>query len=122
MSPNPTERLQFSARAPIARRGDHCANSEILRIRRERGGLALSDAEIELLSQTLEKIGPLVLEHVLACSLASRSCGSDDRSACRDPARRGVPLTRLRLGRATDTMLTQELTLSDRQRDQDGAC
>lgn len=52
----------------FARRGDHCANSEILRIRRERGGLALSDAEIELLNKTLEKIAPLVLEHVLESS------------------------------------------------------
>jgi hypothetical protein len=52
----------------FACRGDHCANSEILRVRRERGGLALDDIEIDLLSRTLEEIEPLVLRRILASS------------------------------------------------------
>jgi hypothetical protein len=52
----------------FACRSDHCANSEILRVRRERGGLALGDAEIDLLNRTLEEVEPLVLRRILTSS------------------------------------------------------
>jgi hypothetical protein len=55
----------------FARRGDHCANSEILRIRRERGGLSLNDTELDLLRRTLQEIGPSALARVLDGSRVS---------------------------------------------------
>jgi hypothetical protein len=51
----------------FARRGDHLANSEILRVRRQRGPLSLDDTELRLLERTLEEIAPLLTE----CALSS---------------------------------------------------
>ncbi len=61
----------------FACRGDHCANSEILRIRRQRGPLELSGPELELLNRALREVCPQMLERVLpgsrACSLRARA-------------------------------------------------
>lgn len=54
----------------FAQRGDHCANSEILRVRREHGQMALSDSELNLLRLTLEEIEPLLLKQILSDSRA----------------------------------------------------
>jgi hypothetical protein len=50
----------------FACRGDHCANTEIVRMRRQRGPLALSADELALLTRALDDIGPLLTERVLS--------------------------------------------------------
>ncbi len=54
----------------FACRGDHAANSEILRVRRERGPLGLSDSELGLLGRMLDDAGLLDVERVLSESRA----------------------------------------------------
>jgi hypothetical protein len=56
----------------FARRGDHAANSEILRVRRQRGPLGLSDSELALLGGMLDDAGLLAVERVL-CESRARS-------------------------------------------------
>lgn len=61
----------------FACRGDHSANSEILRVRRQRGPLGLSESELALLGPILDDAGLLGVERVLsdprARSLRSRA-------------------------------------------------
>jgi hypothetical protein len=54
----------------FACRGDHSANSEILRVRRQCGPLGLSDSELALLGRMLDDAGLLAVERVLSESRA----------------------------------------------------
>ncbi len=54
----------------FARRGDHSANSEILRVRRQRGSLGLSDSELGLLGRIVDDPGVRAVEGVLSVSRA----------------------------------------------------
>ncbi len=68
----------------FARRGDHSANSEILRVRRQCGPLGLSDSELALLGRIPDDAGLLGVERVLSESRA-RSLRSRARTMTEPP-------------------------------------
>lgn len=68
----------------FARRGEHCANSEVLRVRRTRGQLRLSDSELALLGRLFDDPGVLAVERVL-CESRARSLRSRARAMTEPP-------------------------------------